>query len=815
MLGQQLFDSVLSFYYNEYGTFVWENPAYQPPNAGENQPFIVNFIPSAETILNFQPIVPTSQYVNVTVLPQLLDAPTDVVLNHYGEITFTPGANNTAAEAIHYVILSVNGNPYLSGMLGFNINPMLIADAMFHTFAGNTLYRTNEWTVTIVALSNNPNFTGTPASYHPYYYSFFSGNYFAESQPSEVVYVHGVFVRVIGAEPGETIESIRGVSPAIDQVIRAVDGDTLTIAANPDVDRYVTWYGGGTPTGNSFTIEPLTGTMNITVTFFTGNHNTATFDLNGGTRISGGLLSQSVATGESATEPIGRNPGYIFDGWVSNVPAKTLDNITDDVTFTAQWVAAPVTVSTNYGWAVAHPSLTEALTWAGMTAGSHEILISQPQQLTSAIEISQADNVTLAGAGGVIPVTATAPETIFVLSSFELVQNIELIGNGSNTASLVWVNSGATFTMNETTSISGNFNTGEGGGGVTVSGIGAEFNMRGGEISGNYAVPTSPVAAGGAGGVSLSNGATMNMSGNARITGNINTAGGGGIRISDSTFRMDGGVIAGNSASEGGGIYMANSIVEISNGIITGNDALPGDGGANIITGIGAYGFAVLSLSPLSVGTFIDFPNGFIPAPNSLLSTNYTIEVVDGIVLRPPVFATFSFILPIDFYWEFELEYNYYEELEYEELDYEEEPDYEEEYENGLEDLHKIRKEEDDFTPRYDENEKEPDPDMETDYEPLTPEDVSELENDMKNLEDMVEGYGEGYTSIPNENNTETDYEPTPEEPEDIYVPTPDEDYEEPEMNHESLMPENIYEIENDMKNLEEMINDYTEGYGK
>ncbi|MCL2456389.1 MAG: glycoside hydrolase family 9 protein [Defluviitaleaceae bacterium] len=57
-----------------------------------------------------------------------------------------------------------------------------------------------------------------------------------------------------------------------------------------------------------------------------------TFQLNGGELVSGNLL-QSIPHNSNAIEPIVKRNGYVFNGW-----DKSYFNITEDTTFTAQWL---------------------------------------------------------------------------------------------------------------------------------------------------------------------------------------------------------------------------------------------------------------------------------------------------------------------------------------------------------------------------------------------------------------------------------------------------------------------------------------------
>ena len=59
-----------------------------------------------------------------------------------------------------------------------------------------------------------------------------------------------------------------------------------------------------------------------------------TFDLNGGSRVSG-KLNQTVEKGEAAEEPLVERDGYIFGGWDTE-----FNNITKDTIVVAEWKKA-------------------------------------------------------------------------------------------------------------------------------------------------------------------------------------------------------------------------------------------------------------------------------------------------------------------------------------------------------------------------------------------------------------------------------------------------------------------------------------------
>jgi parallel beta-helix repeat protein len=141
----------------------------------------------------------------------------------------------------------------------------------------------------------------------------------------------------------------------------------------------------------------------------------------------------------------------------------------------------------------------------------------------------------------------------------------------------VMVTGGSTFNMTGGT-IEDN-EAADHGGGVMVTG-GSTFNMTGGTIEGNEA------ADGGGGGVVVIGSSEFTMSGNAVIQNNTaksSTDGGGGVYVAisagGSIFTMTGGFIRGNEASSGGGVFIygtTNSRFTKTGGVIYGDDVSPG-----------------------------------------------------------------------------------------------------------------------------------------------------------------------------------------------------------------------------------------------
>ena len=125
--------------------------------------------------------------------------------------------------------------------------------------------------------------------------------------------------------------------------------------------------------------------------------------------------------------------------------------------------------------------------------------------------------------------------------------------------------------------------TNSAGGGV--QGYDGDFNMYGGEITGNnwgvkaYSNGTfnmlgGKITANTQQGVYIEENGKVNMSGG-EISNNI----GGGVKITKGTFTMSDGEISGNGADKGGGVYVAsNGTFTMSGGEISGNKATNGGG---------------------------------------------------------------------------------------------------------------------------------------------------------------------------------------------------------------------------------------------
>jgi hypothetical protein len=142
-----------------------------------------------------------------------------------------------------------------------------------------------------------------------------------------------------------------------------------------------------------------------------------------------------------------------------------------------------------------------------------------------------------------------------------------------NEGTLLRLTNGAKVTLNSGLALAGvGKNSSTKINGVSVVGVGSEFTMNGGEISGNSTGNDG-------GGVSVAAG-TFVMNGG-EISGNSSLNNGGGVYVGTGTFTMNGGTISNNNASRacGGGVYIVDGDFTMEGGaIISGNSAYWGSG---------------------------------------------------------------------------------------------------------------------------------------------------------------------------------------------------------------------------------------------
>jgi len=196
-------------------------------------------------------------------------------------------------------------------------------------------------------------------------------------------------------------------------------------------------------------------------------------------------------------------------------------------------------------------------------------------------------SITMQGYDDERTITLSSNGSMFTVGTnvtLTLDQNITLVGNSQNNASLVNVD-GGNLIMNDGAKISGNTNTISGGNGGGVYVNSGTFTMNGGEIKGNKV--NSYGAGGGVCVDGLETNGTFTMNGG-EITGNSVQSNGGGVFIygRNKTFIMNGGKISGNhSGFSGGGVYVQLGAFTMSGGEISGNSSSSIGGGIYITTG--------------------------------------------------------------------------------------------------------------------------------------------------------------------------------------------------------------------------------------
>jgi hypothetical protein len=192
--------------------------------------------------------------------------------------------------------------------------------------------------------------------------------------------------------------------------------------------------------------------------------------------------------------------------------------------------------------------------------------------------------------------------------------------------------------------ISGNFcqstTKGAGAGGVYVSGANASFTMSGGTIEKNIgnagSVTTFPTAKlgvvptqatnGSGGGVCIASDGNFIMSGNAVIRQNVACYGGGiyvySLSSGSERVRIAGGTITNNYAHHGAGIGFSSAgsgAVTMASGTVSGNASYAGGGGLNLVSSTVTLDGALLSISGNSTQFDTDSSGGGMKLASSTL----------------------------------------------------------------------------------------------------------------------------------------------------------------------------------------------------
>jgi hypothetical protein len=338
--------------------------------------------------------------------------------------------------------------------------------------------------------------------------------------------------------------------------------------------------GGNAPAVTEVTVNPATATVakgrtqqfNATVTGTNNPAQTVTWTVTGGgngTSINpSGLLT--VAANETAETLTIRA--------VSTVDAKQSGTATVAVIAAVFWTVHDLAT---WGEAVngirsGGDNKTHIITVSGdisvLVTPASENTFGSVTGITINIEGSGAISLSAGGSGRMLQIGDG--QTV-------IVKNLTLQGRNSNDTSLVRINSGGTFRMEGSASVTGN-TTSYDGGGVYV--YGGTFTMR------ESASVTGNTASYDGGGVYIYGG-TFTMQENASVTGNTVSSYGGGVYIYGGTFTMrENASVTGNTAKSlvgnivgGGGVYVdGSSVTFIGNGtfIMEGN-AMVNDNTAN------------------------------------------------------------------------------------------------------------------------------------------------------------------------------------------------------------------------------------------
>jgi hypothetical protein len=265
-------------------------------------------------------------------------------------------------------------------------------------------------------------------------------------------------------------------------------------------------------------------------------------------------------------------------------------------------------------------SLTAKLAWLQRSADSHNTYVIEVKANENiephTFEYRGAVNITIVLRGDntnrIIRLRSNA--TMFTVKqdvTFILENNITLQGHRRESGTMVAVERGGMFIMNDGASIIGNIATSSDlyGTGVWVA-TNATFIMNGGTISGN-------TVSNGGGGVATWGIFTMN---NGTISGNTASRG-GGVYVGSGTFTMRGGTIEGNNSSRGGGVYrdVSGNII-MNSGTITNNTAKEFGGG--------------VYLEPSYIGATFTKTGGIITGYSSDQNNGNVVRDDDGVLAR-------------------------------------------------------------------------------------------------------------------------------------------------------------------------------------
>ena len=364
------------------------------------------------------------------------------------------------------------------------------------------------------------------------------------------------------------------------------------------------------------------GTFNMRGGVISGNTALESFSDGGGVfnagtfRISDGIIHGNTATGGLANAVAGSGATLFNSGTAAIAQRGTFTNDIFDAPLgtlattdaTLHVISGVLQMPERTG------TLAEQLAWLrnySQSGGNYVIYINADESIgPQELPIGRTNlTITLRGNVTTRNISLSSNGRLFTIGSgvtLVLDSNVALIGRSgpgfadNNNDVLVRIDSGGALVMNANARIADNVNASVlGGGGVRVN-SGGTFTMNNGVISDNSSVF-------------------------------LTLGDGGGVHVaSGGMFYMHGGTISDNVAgNNGGGVFnAAGGIFRMSGGIINGSDSV----GLGNTAGTGAFAGAALFNNGIAEhGTF----NGGFGGVGDLITTGLTIEVGNGVLLRP------------------------------------------------------------------------------------------------------------------------------------------------------------------------------------
>ncbi|MDR0320940.1 MAG: hypothetical protein LBI28_05505 [Treponema sp.] len=330
----------------------------------------------------------------------------------------------------------------------------------------------------------------------------------------------------------------------------------------------------------------------------------------------------------SATSDASEQDGDIVSDTDSDSDLEISDS-TEEPSVEISAVSEPVTVATVTPTSVAEPesgtkvpggNIPAKFTWLQTNAVSgteYIIEVTANETIAShSLEYGNKDiKITIRGSTAGLVVSLSSRGTMFdIMPRVTLVlENITLRGRNDNNESLILVETDGTLIMNDGARITGNYNSGRGGGGGINVGERGTFTMNGGTISDNHAT------SGNGGGIRITGERTVFTMSGGTISGNTARGGGGGLYVWPGTFTMSGGNISNNTAGSGGGVQVGGrGRFTMSNGTISNNTA-NGDGGG---VHVGDNGSFTMRGGTISVNTANTNGGGLAVVDNGTFTMN-------------------------------------------------------------------------------------------------------------------------------------------------------------------------------------------------